>query len=108
MSTYLVTRHQGAIDWLTSKGVKVDGVLAHIESEDDFSPGDVVIGILPVNLIAKLNQKGVRTIVLSLTMPAHLRGQELNMEGMEACEPRLDEYLSMARPVDFASLSDLG
>lgn len=55
--TWFITRHPGAVEWARLSGVKFDRVEAHLEL-DKLSPGDSVIGILPVNLAAEVCERG--------------------------------------------------
>ncbi|WP_210321142.1 CRISPR-associated protein Csx16 [Aquibium microcysteis] len=62
---------------------------AEIES---FSAGDVVAGTLAVNVVARLNARGVRYLHLTLDLPPALRGKELTADDMDAAGARLEEY----------------
>ena len=94
LKTWLISRHGAAREWVELKGVPVDRILTHLEQKDYLSmvPGDCVIGNLPLAWIARLNAHGVRYINLDLTIPAHLRGQELDLAAFQACQPALTEY----------------
>lgn len=86
-----VTRHPGALDWAERHGVQA----ARVESNLDVAtvePGDVVIGTLPVHLIAELNRRGAHYWHLTMNVPAEWRGRELSADDMEACSARLDEF----------------
>lgn len=87
---YAVTRHGGAKDWL-AQNVTVDVFLTHA-SASTFSPGDAVIGLLPVHLAAALTEKGVRYFHLCLDLPEDKRGVELSAEEMARYNPRLVEF----------------
>ena len=56
MTTFFITRHPGAIEWATRHGLQVDCHLAHLDPER-IAPGDTVIGILPVNLVARVCER---------------------------------------------------
>lgn len=99
MATYLITRHRTAAEWILEQGVLVDRVLTHIDNVEHLSTGDVVIGILPLNLIARLNAKGVRYIHLDIKVPAELRGQELSIEQLRDLDVQLIEYIVKRVPV---------
>ncbi|MCV6588555.1 MAG: CRISPR-associated protein Csx16 [Marinobacterium sp.] len=85
---WLVSRHQGTLDWFGQYGVLVDGRVAHLEPHQ-VSPGDTVIGNLPTQLVAQLNQRGVTYQQFCLDIPEALRGQELSCEQVSLCNPRL-------------------
>ena len=56
MTTFFITHHPGAIDWASRHGLRVDCLLAHFDPEI-IAPGDTVIGILPVNLVARVGER---------------------------------------------------
>ncbi|MFI0399394.1 MAG: CRISPR-associated protein Csx16 [Thiolinea sp.] len=91
MTTYFISRHSGAIAWAESQGFHVDQQLAHFEVSV-VNAGDSILGTLPVNLIAEVNQRGGRYFHLTLELPAQLRGQELTAEMMQQYGARLEEY----------------
>lgn len=91
MTTYFISRHPGAVQWAREHNIGVDRKLAHLDI-DDIRPGDVVIGSLPVNLVAELTQRNARYLHLTLDLPPEWRGRELNIEQMRQCRARLEEY----------------
>lgn len=91
MTTFFISRHPGAIAWAESQGFHVDQQLAHFEVSV-VNAGDSILGTLPVNLIAEVNQRGGRYFHLTLELPAQLRGQELTAEMMQQYGARLEEY----------------
>lgn len=93
MTTYFITRHLGALDWAKQNGVDFDVHLTHLNDDMPLKVGDVIIGTLPINIIAKINAMGVRYIHLSLTIPPHLRGVELNVTELNECQAVLEEFL---------------
>ena len=52
MTTYFVSRHPGALQWMQAHGPAFDRHLLHLEEADlaRLAPGDSVIGSLPVHL----------------------------------------------------------
>ncbi len=88
---YLVSRHPGAVIWCQKKGVIIDTVLPHIQPTI-IKQGDVVIGTLPINLAAEVQQAGGRYIHLSLQVPYEWRGMELTYEQLEEINACLQEY----------------
>jgi len=89
--TVIVTRHEGAIKWIRAKGF--DGeVVAHITEKDieSLKPGDIVIGVLPLQLIAEILSRGAEFILLSLPAVAFSdRGKELSPEEMDKAGAKL-------------------
>ena len=88
---YFVSRHSGAIEWAAEEGFEVDEQLAHIEPSI-VHDGDVVIGTLPVHLVADICARGGRYLHLSMDIPESWRGSELTSERMRTCHARLEEY----------------
>lgn len=91
MTTWFISRHQGAIDWAKRKGISVDRWVTHLDTEKVQS-GDVVIGTLPIHLAEKICQKGARFLFLELNLKAEQRGKELNADEMLQAECSLVEY----------------
>ena len=91
MTIHFVTRHSGAREWAREHGVRVDNWMSHLDISS-IKTGDLVIGTLPVNIIADLQTHGVRYFNLSLNLPFEWRGCELSSEQMEQAQARLEEY----------------
>lgn len=92
MTTYFITRHPGALAWAKQKQLSYDIHQEHLHCIADFKLGDTVIGSLPINLVYKLNQQGVRYLHLSLELPRNLRGIELSAEQLNECQAELEEF----------------
>lgn len=52
----------------------------------------VLLGTLPINLVAELNTKGVRYFHLTLLLPPELRGREITQEIMKKLGAKMQEY----------------
>ena len=91
MPTYFITRHPGAITWAELQGISVDQQIAHLDI-NLVQSGDTVIGSLPVNMAAEVCNKGAVYVHLSLTVPEHWRGKELNAAQMTECGAHLENY----------------
>jgi CRISPR-associated protein Csx16 len=91
MAVWFVSRHPGAEDWMRSQGIAVDRWVSHL-SVDEIVAGDIVMGILPVNLASVVCARGARYFNLSLDLPFAERGKELNMADLIAAGARLEEY----------------
>ena len=92
MTTYFITRHPGALKWATTHHVAFDVHLEHLMALDTLESGDVVIGTLPINIIYRLNARGVRYLHLSLEIPPQLRGAELDVAQLKACKATLEAF----------------
>ncbi|HSO81787.1 CRISPR-associated protein Csx16 [Thiocapsa sp.] len=91
MTTYFVSRHLGAIAWAEEEGIHVDAFVEHLDP-DDIRERDIVIGSLPVNLVAQVCERGAQYLHLSLELPPELRGRELTVEEMRACGARIEGF----------------
>jgi CRISPR-associated protein Csx16 len=89
--TYFISRHPGAMEWAQEQGIKVDHWLQHLNPES-IGTGDIVIGSLPVHLVARVCARGGRYFHLSLDLPEEWRGMELSAEVLRGCNARLCEY----------------
>ena len=83
----IVSRHQGAIEWLRRRGV-VGDVITHI-SDPSVVAGKVVVGNLPMHLAAAADRVGV---IAMPDLPAEKRGQDLTADEMENFGARLEWY----------------
>lgn len=92
MTTYLITRHPGAVEWAARHGLSVDCHIPHLDPASVQS-GDTVVGTLPVNLAAEVCERGARFFNLSLDMPPEARGKELSADDLEQYGARLEEYV---------------
>lgn len=92
MTTFFISRHPGAINWIKQHGIAIDRWETHLSTEDVL-PGDTVVGTLPVPMVAELNEKGARYIHLSIEIPASLRGKELSADDLNMLGASLRAYL---------------
>jgi len=99
MTTYFVSRHVGARQWLARRGVRVDCQIDHLDVAD-VAPGDTVIGTLPVSLAAEVCTRGARYVHLTLDLPAERRGQELDVDELDSLGAQLRPYLVQLLPLD--------
>ena len=91
MTTFLVTRHPGALDWARARGIAFDEHVPHLDPEK-VGAGDTVVGSLPVHLAAAVCERGARYLNISLDLPASLRGRELDAATLERLNARLESY----------------
>jgi CRISPR-associated protein Csx16 len=83
MTTFFISRHPGAIEWIKHQDQPIDRFVAHV-SLVDISPGDTVKGTLPIPLVAALTSTGARNSHLSIEVPASMRGKELSSADLRA------------------------
>lgn len=92
-TTWFVTRHKGAVEWAARLGFRAEHV-SHLDVASVRS-GDTVIGTLPIQMVAQINQAGARYLHLVLDLSAEDRNRELGPDEMEARGARLEEYSAM-------------
>jgi len=97
-AVFVITRHQGAVDWLVQEGYIKEGefeIVPHITSSlmSILAPGDVLIGVIPMDFAAQACEKGVRVFVIALPkMTKEMRGKELSADDMRAAGAHIREY----------------
>jgi CRISPR-associated protein Csx16 len=91
MTTYFISRHPGAIEWVARQGINVDQIIGHLDPAN-VRNGDSVIGSLPVNLAAQVCARGAAYWHLSLEQPSTLRGQELSADDLLRLGARLEPF----------------
>lgn len=89
---FFVTRHRGAITWAVRHGLRAKKVEMNNLDISLVAPGDVVMGTLPVQLVAELNQRGAHYWHLSMNIPDTMRGAELSADQMDEFGARLEEF----------------
>ena len=92
MATYFISRHPAALAWVNTQNINIDHWLEHLLDLSVFVSGDVVLGTLPIQLVAALNQKGVKYGHFSLTVPPQWRGAELDLEQVLDCNPEITYF----------------
>ena len=95
MNIWFVGRHTGALEWVKNQDIAVTKTVTHLSQEDWPGAGDIVIGTLPVQLVAELNILGVRFMHLQLTLTEADRGRELTADDMNRLGAKLVEYIAM-------------
>ncbi|MDX9716204.1 MAG: CRISPR-associated protein Csx16 [Thauera sp.] len=107
MTTWFVTRHPGAVMWARDAGVKVtDGGIVRDLDPQRVEAGDLVVGTLPINLVADIVGRGARYLHLAMELSAEARGRELSADEMRTFGARLEEYDVRRRGLMQVSASD--
>ncbi|SHE94914.1 CRISPR-associated protein Csx16 [Ferrithrix thermotolerans DSM 19514] len=95
MTTYLITRHDGAKRWVfahvTEYGLQINKVLPHLDPST-LERGDVVVGTLPIQIVADLCDAGITYYHLTLKLPKEKRGLELSMDELDEFEAHLERF----------------
>ena len=92
MAVYFVTRHAGAKQWAALQGIQCDVCVPHLDPVL-VQQGDVVIGTLPINLVAIVCEQGGRYLHLSLELPLEARGKELSPSDLQKYGAKLEEFV---------------
>lgn len=90
MATYFVTRHPGAVEWARRQGIDAQ-LITHLNPAQ-VEKGDTVLGTLPIQLVAGINERGARYLHLEISLPEAQRGVALSAEEMDRLGARLIEY----------------
>lgn len=90
-SSWFVSRHAGAREWLERQGWPVDRQVEHL-SPAQVAAGDRVYGTLPVHLAAALCARGAQYHHLILDLPVEARGRELTADELERFGARLVRF----------------
>jgi len=91
MTTWFVSRHPGALQWMQQCGPAFDRHVPHLDTAQ-VQRGDTVIGTLPVNLAAQVCLRGATYLHLVLEMPAQQRGQELSATELQTMGATLQPF----------------
>lgn len=95
-TTFVVTRHSGAVEWLVKTGFQNARHEKHFDV-DVLRPGDFVVGNLPIHLACIACERGARYFHLVLDVPVEARGAELTPADMDKYGARVLEYF-VSRP----------
>ena len=98
-SIVLVSRHPGAIEWLSTryeaKPEQQVSRTGHLTDKDLAAApvGTAFLGIFPIGLALKIKEHGHVPVLLELEfIPAEWRGIDLTVEQMAQCGPTLSLY----------------
>ena len=91
MTTWFVSRHPGALQWMQQHGPAFDQHVAHLDPSS-VQPGDRVIGTLPIHLAAQVCARGATYLHLVLATPADARGRELSAQELAALGATLQGF----------------
>ena len=108
MTVWLISRHIGAREWLMKqphwRNAVIESRIHLVEDEtektaqdhvalSEIHRDDVVVGILPLHLIAALTKRNIPYLHLSLPeLTLEERGREFSAEDMEKMGPSLEEF----------------
>lgn len=90
MTTWLVTRHEGAVEWARRHGHEAE-IVTHLDPSA-IRPGDTVLGTLPINLVAEINARGAAYFHLTMKLTPEDRGRPLSADDMDRLGARLERY----------------
>jgi CRISPR-associated protein Csx16 len=95
VTTFFISRHPGALQWMTQAGLAFDEWAPHFDPTA-LRAGDTVIGTLPVHQAAQVCHRGARYVHLALDLPEQARGRELSADDMDRYSARLEPYVVVA------------
>ena len=90
MTAIFVTRHAGAMEWARRQGIAAD-MADHLDVTR-VGKDDVVIGTLPIHLVAEVNIRGGEYWHLELDLPKEARGKDLSADEMARYGAKLTKY----------------
>jgi CRISPR-associated protein Csx16 len=109
---YIVTRHEGAVEWLRSKGY--DGsILPHLEHEQ-IAGENTYIGVLPIPMVKAILDAGSRFLLLSLPdvafsqRGASMTPAEMDLAGAHLTEVKSIELASRKKAILFGGTDGHG
>ena len=91
MTTWFVSRHPGALQWMQQHGPAFDCHVPHLDPAQ-VQRGDTVIGTLPVHLAAQVCARGAAYLHLVLAAPPEARGRELSVQDLLALGATLQPF----------------
>lgn len=91
MTTWFVSRHEGALHWMRQHGPAFDCHVPHLDPTQ-VQPGDAVVGTLPVHLAAQVCARGAAYWHLVLHTPQEVRGRELSAQELSALGATLQQF----------------
>ena len=91
MTTWFVSRHPGALQWMQQCGPAFDCHVPHLDPAQ-VQRGDTAIDTLPVHLEAQVRACGAAYWHLALETPAQQRGQALNVQELQALGATLQQF----------------
>lgn len=91
MTTWFVSRHPGALQWMQQCGPAFDCHVTHLDPAQ-VQRGDTVIGTLPVHLAAQVCARGAAYLHLVLAAPQEARGREFSAHDLQALGATLQPF----------------
>ena len=91
MTTWFVSRHPGAWEWIKTKKIPIDRWIKHLDTSL-INQGDTVIGTLSMETAAAVCEKGARFVALELNLSEPLRGKELSVDTLNQMHCTLTEF----------------
>ena len=91
MTTWFVSRHPGALQWMQQCGPAFDCHVPHLDPAQ-VRHGDTVIGTLPVHLAAQVCARNASYWHLVLQLPETARGRELSLQELSVSGATLQQF----------------
>ncbi|MBH2042709.1 MAG: CRISPR-associated protein Csx16 [Comamonadaceae bacterium] len=97
MTTWFVSRHPGALQWMQQCGPAFDCHVLHLDPAQ-VQGGDTVIGTLPVHLAAQVCGRSAAYLHLVLETPQEARGRELSAQELQNIGATLQRFDIVRHP----------
>lgn len=92
MTTYFISRHAGAIEWIKQQPQwQIDEFTQHLDVTR-IQVGDMVLGTLPLHLAAEVCSRGAKFYFLILPQQFAERGNEHTATAMSAAGATLQRF----------------
>lgn len=92
MTTYIVSRHVGAVEWIQAALDEPGAVVRSHLNGQSFGRGDTVVGVLPLRWAGLICASGARVLSLDADLLPQQRGRELSPAELDLACARLIEY----------------
>lgn len=87
-AVWIASRHPGILAWCYTQGIRPLQAVTHLDPSRP-APGDIVVGVFRLSLAARLLERGVRCVNLTIDTGHHEHDYELTPAQLRRCGARL-------------------
>lgn len=87
-AVWIASRHPGILAWCYMQGIRPLHAVTHLDPTRP-APGDIVVGVFRLSLAARLLERGVRCVNLTIDSEHHEHDYELTPAQLRRCGARL-------------------